>query len=259
VLGARYALGDGTLARTGGRVVKNVAGYGLHRMLCGSRGALAVIVEASLKLEPAPPARCALVYGGEISRVMDDALWSAFARMEPAVLTVLGRSVAELHPVLAGSAPCVLVAGFEGEAAHVDRQCEHAKEILGTPRHRVSGASVAALWQQITDFEELQQARLTFTTAHRSPAAMTHVLGRGFGDRFVFHAASGRLHVFPAGAEGASVLRKLAAHEFAPIEIRGIDGDSDPSVMPLAVTTVRRALRDALDPGHRFALGDRWS
>ena len=57
VLGARFVLSDGTLARTGGKVVKNVAGYGIHRLLCVSRGGLALIVEASLKLAPRRRAR----------------------------------------------------------------------------------------------------------------------------------------------------------------------------------------------------------
>ena len=68
ILGARFALGEGLLAKSGGRVVKNVAGYGIHRLLCGSRGALAVIVEATLKLQPAPAARAALVYACEPHR-----------------------------------------------------------------------------------------------------------------------------------------------------------------------------------------------
>jgi len=61
ILGARFVLADGTLVRSGGKVVKNVAGYGTHRLLCGSRGGLAVMVEASFKLAPAPEARIALV------------------------------------------------------------------------------------------------------------------------------------------------------------------------------------------------------
>jgi len=68
ILGAQFALADGTLARSGGRVVKNVAGYALHRLLCGSRGGLAVLLEASLKLAPAPARRVALVFGVEIGR-----------------------------------------------------------------------------------------------------------------------------------------------------------------------------------------------
>jgi hypothetical protein len=51
ILGARFVLGDGTLARSGGKVVKNVAGYAIHRLLCGSRGGLAILL-ASLKVAP---------------------------------------------------------------------------------------------------------------------------------------------------------------------------------------------------------------
>ena len=54
LLGATVALPDGTLARSGGRVVKNVAGYDLHRLHTGALGAFGVIVEATFKLVPLP-------------------------------------------------------------------------------------------------------------------------------------------------------------------------------------------------------------
>ena len=56
VLGLRVALADGTVARSGGRVVKNVAGYDLNKLFGGSFGTLGVIVEATLKVLPLPPA-----------------------------------------------------------------------------------------------------------------------------------------------------------------------------------------------------------
>ena len=56
LLGATVALPDGTLARSGGRVVKNVAGYDLHRLHTGALGAFGVIVEAAFKLVPLPEA-----------------------------------------------------------------------------------------------------------------------------------------------------------------------------------------------------------
>jgi glycolate oxidase FAD binding subunit len=55
VIGIEFALVDGTTAKGGGRVVKNVAGYDMGRLLCGSFGTLAVITSATFKLSPLPP------------------------------------------------------------------------------------------------------------------------------------------------------------------------------------------------------------
>jgi glycolate oxidase FAD binding subunit len=55
LLGVRAALPDGTIARAGGRVVKNVAGYDLNKLFIGSLGTLGVIVEATFKILPLPP------------------------------------------------------------------------------------------------------------------------------------------------------------------------------------------------------------
>lgn len=56
VLGMRVALADGTLASSGGRLVKNVTGFDLQRLYCGSRGTLCVQLEASLRLFSMPEA-----------------------------------------------------------------------------------------------------------------------------------------------------------------------------------------------------------
>ena len=56
IIGIEMALADGRVAKAGGRVVKNVAGYDLSRLLCGSFGSLAVITSATFKLSPLPPA-----------------------------------------------------------------------------------------------------------------------------------------------------------------------------------------------------------
>ncbi|HRX16669.1 MAG TPA: FAD-linked oxidase C-terminal domain-containing protein [Spirochaetota bacterium] len=55
VLGLEYVLPDGTIASSGGKYVKNAAGYDMVRLLTGSEGTLAVITKALLKLVPAPP------------------------------------------------------------------------------------------------------------------------------------------------------------------------------------------------------------
>ena len=55
VLGMRIVHADGRATKSGGRVVKNVAGYDMTKLYLGSLGTLGVIVEASLKVTPLPP------------------------------------------------------------------------------------------------------------------------------------------------------------------------------------------------------------
>jgi glycolate oxidase FAD binding subunit len=60
LIGTTTALADGTLARAGGRVVKNVAGYDVNKLLIGSLGTLGVIVECTFKILPLPKASAGL-------------------------------------------------------------------------------------------------------------------------------------------------------------------------------------------------------
>jgi glycolate oxidase FAD binding subunit len=56
VVGMRVALSDGTLAKSGGKVIKNVAGYDLAKLFAGSLGTLGAIIELSVRLHPLQPA-----------------------------------------------------------------------------------------------------------------------------------------------------------------------------------------------------------
>ncbi len=56
VIGASFVLGDGTVGRSGGKVVKNVAGFDIAKLLTGSLGTLAVITELAFRLHPLPAA-----------------------------------------------------------------------------------------------------------------------------------------------------------------------------------------------------------
>ena len=61
VVGMRVALADGTLAKSGGKVIKNVAGYDLAKLFVGSFGTLGAILEVSVRLHPLPPATATAV------------------------------------------------------------------------------------------------------------------------------------------------------------------------------------------------------
>ena len=66
IIGIGLLRSDGVEARAGGRVVKNVAGYDLMRLLCGSWGSLALITELTLRLQPIRPAQGALILTGDL-------------------------------------------------------------------------------------------------------------------------------------------------------------------------------------------------
>ncbi|MCC7105859.1 MAG: FAD-binding oxidoreductase [Chloroflexi bacterium] len=72
VIGMRIANSDGTLTKSGGRVVKNVAGYDLNKLYTGSLGTLGVIAELSFKLAPLPQCRGTMLAVFKDVRVADE-------------------------------------------------------------------------------------------------------------------------------------------------------------------------------------------
>jgi glycolate dehydrogenase FAD-binding subunit len=86
VVGMRVALADGTVAKSGGKVIKNVAGYDLAKLFVGSFGRLGAILEVSVRLHPLPPSTATAV-----GRSSDpDALGRAAMALSHARLEQLG-------------------------------------------------------------------------------------------------------------------------------------------------------------------------
>jgi glycolate oxidase FAD binding subunit len=145
LLGLQVALPNGELTRAGGKVVKNVTGFDLVRLYCGSLGTLGVITRATLRLRSSPAAR--LVLRRDFSR-LDSALGAAAelmsAPLEPAGIGLRpsGASTALLW-LLEGGGPSVAeYAGrFEGEDAGAEAWAELGREI-GTPEPQTGSARV---------------------------------------------------------------------------------------------------------------------
>lgn len=106
VLGATLVNGLGEYLRFGGRVMKNVAGYDVSRLLVGSRGRLGIIVELSLKVLPLPQSECVL----------------AFDYRDPVAALAFGRQVMRRALPVSGSLwrSGVLYLRFSGPAPLVD-------------------------------------------------------------------------------------------------------------------------------------------
>ena len=121
VLGLKIIMANGEIIRTGGKVVKNVAGYDLTKLFIGARGSLGIIVEATFKVLPKPEAeKFAQVRLQKLEQVEDMLAGIADSNLTPAVLDV--------HNVpAAGEPPGVwVVIGFAGAREDVEEQIAQA-------------------------------------------------------------------------------------------------------------------------------------
>jgi glycolate oxidase subunit GlcD len=127
LLGLRFISGDGRLIYTGGKVMKNVSGYDLTRLMAGSRGTLGFITEATYRTAMLPEHCMAFTVKGSMQMCHDAAV-------------VLNQS--KMYPVFTGAIPdndagektnsggYTLFIGYEGFPQPVNYQVEQAKHLL---------------------------------------------------------------------------------------------------------------------------------
>ena len=123
LIGARVVLADGTVVRGGGKVVKNVAGYDLPKLLVGSYGTLGVVAEATFKLSPLPPVSRTLVASadapGSLRRLLAGLLrWNPL----PNAAEMLAPGVAPSVYPQAPAHQYLFLAQVAGSMATVERQ-----------------------------------------------------------------------------------------------------------------------------------------
>ncbi len=135
LIGCRIVLADGTIVKGGGRVVKNVAGYDIPKLVVGSLGTLGVIAEATFKLAPIPVAQETLVARCD---TLDAAAQLVFAADE--------RSLA-LRAVAIRNEGDDTNAAFwlSGTSAAVERTRQEIKALC--PEANISEASVEATFR----------------------------------------------------------------------------------------------------------------
>ena len=229
-IGLRVVTADGRLTRAGGKVVKNVAGYDLCKLYISSLGTLGVIVEATLKALPVPPAEASLSFAVSdcttACRVAGDAYRAGLAMRSAAIAPQ--DSGWRLDVALAGS------------NAGVERSREELQALVGSPPTDTPAAS---------ESESPLVARLTVLPS-RLPSLVVR-LGAFAGRvqaypllgtcRFAFddQAAVPALQAIARESSGACILERCPAVVKAQLDVFG---EAPPGL------TLMRAIKNEFDP-----------
>ena len=188
-LGVEVATGRGELIKAGGRVVKNVSGYDLTKLMCGSWGTLGVLTQISVKVLPAPEkTRTVLVAGlsaGQACHAMTAALSSphevtgaAFvpasiaARSRVAYVSDAGRSITAIR--------------IEGPPVSVGVRNTALRDLLGAfgEIEELHGHNSGAFWQEVRDVAPLLPGNAALWRLSVAPAQGGETLDRLEEDGF---------------------------------------------------------------------------
>ena len=247
VLGVEAVLATGEVIRSGGRLVKDVAGYDLRRLLCGSEGTLAVMTELTLRLMPAAETSGT---GMAYFRALADAARAVSRVLASGVLPVtlefldqvcIGAVEAYARIGLDTGAGALLIFGQDGDPhaverdlARIARACEAESatdvRIAGSPGEAATVlAARRAVLPSLSRLEPLTiledatvpRSRIAEMVEHIQVVAERHGLKIGtFG-----HAGDGNLHptavLDPADADAV----QRAHHAFDEIFAKAIELD----------------------------------
>jgi glycolate oxidase FAD binding subunit len=259
VIGVTLVRADGVVARGGGKVVKNVAGFDLPRLLCGSLGTLGLVAEVVFRLHPLPETSATAVFGGLAGIDVQETL--------PA-LRDLGVEPTALAALPEGGR-FQLAIRFEGFAPGVKDQIERVLRRAGGGA-RVEGVEEAALWARHDALRAGGEvrAKATFAPAALVPAldALAPLVGALGGAGPIVHPALGIAFLAGEGSDAGRVasavssarerLRRLGNGALvvaaAPPPVRAL---VDPWGPPPAGLEVMRRLKRELDPDGRLAPG----
>ena len=244
VLGFRAVSGRGEPFKSGGRVMKNVTGYDLSKLMAGSHGTLGVMSEITVKVLPRPETEETVAFRG-----LDDA--AAVALMTAASGLPAEVSGFAHAPDEGGRTGLRL----EGPAVSVASRRESLLARFGGEAEVLAEAASRAFWEAVRDVRPLagrgeQLWRLSVAPADGAAvAARLAARGLPIAGR-LFDWAGGLLWLaLEAGRHGAAIREGLAGHATcvrAPEAVRAADAVFHPQ--PPALAALSRRVKESFDP-----------
>lgn len=239
-LGVRFVDGTGAVVKNGGRVMKNVTGYDLVRLMCGAHGTLGILTEVSLKVLPRTETQATLALDG----LAPDAAVAALSAGLGSPFEVTGAAY------LPDARRAVL--RIEGFADSVAYRAERLRSLLaGRGEVEVlSEAESAALWRDIRDVEALAGRPGDVWRISVRPSDAPGILARIEADASLLDWGGGLIWaLLPADTDLRARLGAFAGHATlvrAGAETRARLGVFQPQ--PAALARIADGLRAKFDP-----------
>lgn len=236
ILGVRCVTGFAEEMKAGGRVMKNVTGYDLPKLLCGSFGTLAVLTEITFKVLPAAAAEGTLLLCGSDERTLAGLLRRAtgtpFEPSGAALLPALAAGRSQVPAVRRAGRPVAAIR-VEGPPASTDYRLSRLQGALVQPdieAHRLDPEQSQRLWREIRDVALLSRGRALWRLS-LPPTAGAELIPwyRDLGAEWLLDWAGGLVWLAPPAAyafRAAELRRALAGRDGhatlvrAPREIR---------------------------------------
>jgi glycolate oxidase FAD binding subunit len=205
LIGVRLVNGRGEAIKSGGRVMKNVTGLDLVKLVCGAHGTLGLLTEVTFKLLPKPPAEASLVLDG-----LDDA--QAIRAMSIALSSPFEVSGAAHLPAGPHGGATTLLR-LERDADSLDYRARRLADLLGMVGavRRIGAEDSRAQWRDISQAALLTKAhgpaiwRLSLP-AHNAARCMADI-SASLGARYFYDWAGGLVWLAVVPGEDAGALR----------------------------------------------------